>query len=193
MANYGSATQRPHLTSPQVSDHDAGDSTGKQSKEFRFVCPFNIPSNPESAATRIIKNLYNLGLYYSLFVWLVLFISLIPARKVSLIYLVIMTYITTLYLLLIKAIPATSFLHKIIGRGVVLPLICLVTMVELILTKAGLHLLICLAATMPIVLVHAVLWVLNDVAVDGGGGGEEVVALVQKSDTPGDGGSESMV
>ncbi|KAF5731600.1 hypothetical protein HS088_TW18G00281 [Tripterygium wilfordii] len=205
MANYG-ATQRPHLNSTPPSDHDFDDSTGKQRKEFRFVCPFNIPSTPEAAAIRIIKNLHHFGLYYSLFVWIVLFITLIPKRKVSLIYLVIMTYVTTVYVLLIRALPSASFLHKIIGRGVVLPLIGLGTMVELILTEAGLHLLICLAATMPIVLVHAVLWVRDDVVVGvevevevdggggGGGGGEELVAFVQKSDTPGvAGGSESMV
>jgi hypothetical protein len=64
-------------------------------------------------------------------------------------------------------------------------------MIELIVTKAGLHLVITLAATVPIVLIHAVLWVREDFCVEertgggggGGGGGGELVPLVDDEST----------
>lgn len=175
MARYGSI-QRPNTISTSASmvgqpDESKEDSPGKKRYDFKrpefiVVCPFNIPSSPEAASLRIIKNLCHFALYYIHFVWLVLFISLIPKRKVSLIYLVIMTYVASLYLLILRALPNSYWLHKIIDKRVVLALIVFVTMFELILTRAAIHLFVTLAATIPIVLVHAVLWVTEDFSVD---------------------------
>jgi hypothetical protein len=68
-------------------------------------------------------------------------------------------------------------------------LIAVATMIELIATEAGLHLVITSAATVPIVLIHAVLWVREDFCVEertgggGGGGGGELVPLVDDEST----------
>jgi hypothetical protein len=77
-------------------------------------------------------------------------------------------------------------LDKIIDKSIVLGLIAVATMIELIATEAGLHLVITSAATVPIVLIHAVLWVRDDFCVEertgGGGGGDgELVPLVDES------------
>ncbi|KAJ4822675.1 hypothetical protein Tsubulata_027239 [Turnera subulata] len=171
MATYGTM-QRPNsisstsATSEVDPDESKNPTTKKQydtkRPEFRLVCPFSIPSSPEAAAARIIRNLGHFALYYAHFVWIILCISLIPKRKVSLVYLVIMTYVASLYLLLLRALPSSVLINKVIDRRVVLAFIALVTMVELIVTKAGLHLLVTLAASIPIVLLHAVLWVRED-------------------------------
>ncbi|KAF2300241.1 hypothetical protein GH714_010946 [Hevea brasiliensis] len=91
---------------------------------------------------------------------------LIPQRKVSLILLVIMTYVGSLYLLLLSAVPSSNIIHKILDKRLVLPVIVVATMVELVLTDAGLHLLLTLAGSLPVVLVHAVLWVIEDFSVE---------------------------
>jgi hypothetical protein len=195
MAGHGTI-QRPSTMSTPTTPTDPEDSTGKnrddfERPEFRLVCPFSIPSSPEAASLRIIRNLGHFALYYTHFVWIVLFIALIPERKVSLIFLVIMTYVASLYLLLLRALPPNFYLlDKIIDKSIVLGLIAVATMIELIATEAGLHLVITLAATVPIVLIHAVLWVREDFCVEertgggGGGGGDgELVPLVDDEST----------
>ncbi|KAJ9189186.1 hypothetical protein P3X46_000512 [Hevea brasiliensis] len=197
MASYG-AIQRPSATPRSVTTVDSSDlrdsTTGTnwndfKRAEFKLVCPFKIPSSPEAAAQRIIRNLGHFALYYTHFVWIILFISLIPQRKVSLILLVIMTYVGSLYLLLLSAVPSSNIIHEILDKRLVLPVIVVATMVELVLTDAGLHLLLTLAGSLPVVLVHAVLWVIEDFSVEeesygrrgGDGPSGELLPLVQES------------
>ena len=165
MANFGT-TQRIPTTSTANSStdetYDPKDPYQKLYSDFKIACPFNIPMTREAAAIRIIRNLVNLGLYYALFVWIILFITLIPERKVSLILLVIMTYVTTLYLLLLRAYPNSFVLHKVIDKRFVLALLAIATCVQLIVTRAGIHLAVTLACSMPLVMIHAVLWISDD-------------------------------
>ncbi|KAJ7961975.1 PRA1 family protein [Quillaja saponaria] len=143
MASYGATHRSPTSSTPSAStpvDHqtyDPKESTQKNPKAFKliFYCPFNIPQNPEAAALRIAKNLSFFGLYYALFIWIGLFISLIPE----------------------------PVLHRIFDKRLVLALLAMATMVELIVTKAGIHLAVTLAIGIPIVLIHAVLWFNEDV------------------------------
>ncbi|KAJ6690953.1 PRA1 FAMILY PROTEIN [Salix koriyanagi] len=195
MSSHGTIQRPSTVAAPTTPTGCPEDSTGKKlddfrRPEFRLVCPLSIPSSPEAASLRIIQNLAHFALYYTHFVWIVLFITLIPQRKVSLILLVIMTYVASLYLLLLRACPANfHLLRKIIDKRIVLGLIVMATMIELIATKAGLHLVITLAATVPLVLTHAVFWARNDFCVEkrgaggggGGGGCEESVPLVDES------------
>ncbi|KDP43861.1 hypothetical protein JCGZ_20871 [Jatropha curcas] len=185
MASSGAIQRQIGTTAPKsafLEDIDSSKgSTGANSNEFkraefRLVCPFNIPPNPDAAALRIIRNLHHFALYYTHFVWIVLFITLIPARKVSLILLVIMTYVGSLYLLLLSGVPNSNIIHKILDKRIVLPLIVIATMVQLVLTHAAIHLLLTLAATLPVVLVHAVLWVREDFSVEDNSG--ELVPFV---------------
>ncbi|KAJ1443642.1 Prenylated rab acceptor PRA1 [Sesbania bispinosa] len=160
MANYGTTQRIPTSSTPSSTDdtYEPKGSHEKMYNDLKFYCPINIPLTAEAAAVRIIRNLGNLGLYYTLFVWIILFITLIPQRKVSLILLVIMTYVTSLYLLLLRACPNSVLLHRIIDKRVILTLLAIATAVQLILTEAGIHLAVTLACSMPIVLIHAVLW-----------------------------------
>lgn len=183
MASHGTTTHRPATTSPSPTisrDDEPEESIQKYLNRFKSTSPFNIPSTPESAAVRIIKNLEKFSLYYSIFVWTVLFITLIPRRKVSLILLVAMTEVTFLYFLLLRALPSSVVLHKIIGKRVVLFLLFMITSVELIVTGAFVHLFVTLSATIPIVILHAVLSKRDDVFVNEGRGDGELVRLVEE-------------
>jgi len=175
MASYGT-NYRPiasSTTSASKADQpdESKDSTRKNRNNFKLLCPYNIPLTPEAAAVRIIRNLRYFGLYYILFVWIILFISLVPKRKVSLIFLVAMTVVTCFYLILLRALPNSVVLHQVIDRRLVLALLAIVTVVELILTRAAIHLGVTLACGIPIILVHAILRVTDDLFV-----GEEACA-----------------
>ncbi|KAF2300248.1 hypothetical protein GH714_010998 [Hevea brasiliensis] len=156
MASYG-AIQRPSATPRSVTTVDSSDlrdsTTGTNwndfnRAEFKLACPFEIPSSPEAAALRIIRNLGHFA-----------------------------------------AVPSSNIIHKILDKRLVLPVIVVATMVELVLTHAGLHLLLTLAGSLPVVLVHAVLWVIEDFSVEeesygrrgGDGPSGELLPLVQES------------
>jgi hypothetical protein len=164
MANLGVGTTQRIPTSskpssPTTDTHEPKEQHEKPYADFKFYCPINIPSTAEAAASRIIRNLGNFGLYYTLFIWIILFITLIPQRKVSLILLVIMTYVTTLYCLILRSFPNSVVLHRIIDKRIVLSLLFIATAIQLILTEAGIHFAITLTSSVPIVLLHAVLWI----------------------------------
>jgi hypothetical protein len=172
MASYGTM-QRPaasSLTSASKGDQPdySKDSTRKKRNDFKLLCPFNVPGSPEATAVRIIRNLGYFGLYYTIFVWIILFISLVPKRKVSLIFLVAMTLVICFYLILLRALPNSVGL---LDKRLVLTFLAAVTAAELILTRAGIHLCVTLACGIPIILVHAVLRVTDDLFV-----GEEACA-----------------
>ncbi|KAL8495704.1 hypothetical protein ACS0TY_019720 [Phlomoides rotata] len=171
MSNYASSTSPPNDRLTQESQ--------KNQYTLTFPFPFNIPSTPESAGVRIVKNLQRFGLYYSTFIWTVLFIALVPQRKVSVIFLVAMTEVVFLYFLLLRALPDSQILHRIIDKRFVLFLVFVVTCVELILTRAAVHLFIVLGATVPIVVLHAVLMRTEEVFVKEEVGGE-MARLVQE-------------
>ncbi|XP_020204334.1 PRA1 family protein F4 [Cajanus cajan] len=185
MVNYGTTQRISTSSTPPSTDADntyePKELREKFYRNFRIYCPINIPSTSEAAGVRIMRNMVDFGLYYSLFVWIILFITLIPCRKVSLILLVIMTYVTTLYILLLRAFPNSVVLHRIIDKRAVMALLAVATAVQLILTEAGVHLAVTLASSVPVVLVHAVLWASYDAFVieDASGSGKgELAPLV---------------
>jgi len=160
MADFGTTQRTP--STPSSSTLDTYEPKGHHEKlytDFKIYWPFSMPLTSEAAALRVIRNLENLGLYYTLFVWIILFVVLIPHRKISLVLLVIMTYVTVLYCLLLRAHPKSVFLHRSIDKKFVLALLVFAAIVQLILTEAGIHLAVTLACAVPLVLVHAVLWV----------------------------------
>lgn len=176
MANYGTKQRIPSSSPPSTEPHEP-EPKGPQEMfyaNFQVYCPINIPSTSEAAGVRIMRNIGSFGLYYTLFVWIILFITLIPKRKVSLILLVIMTYVTTVYCLILRSFPNSAVLHRIIDKRVVLALLAVATAVQLILTEAGIHLAVTLASSVPLVLLHAVLWANFDAFVVESGKGEMV-------------------
>ncbi|KAG5013944.1 hypothetical protein AAZX31_09G223900 [Glycine max] len=163
MANFGTTHRTPTTTTtpspPSLDPYEPKAPHEKLYTDFKIYWPFTTPLTSEAAAIRVIRNLENLGLYYTLFVWIILFIVLIPHRKSSLILLVIMTYVIVLYCLVLRAHPKSVFLHRTIDKKFVLALLVFATFVQLILTEAGIQLAVTLACAVPFLLVHAVFWV----------------------------------
>ncbi|XP_057756842.1 PRA1 family protein F4-like [Arachis stenosperma] len=161
MANFGTSQRIPTSSKPstKVESHEPKENHEKLYTDIKIYCPFNMPLTSEAAAIRIMRNLGNLGLYYTLFFWIILFIVLIPRHKISLIILVIMTYVITIYCLILRAFPYSIFLHKVIDKRFVLSLLVFVTVVMLVVTEAGSHLAVTLAIAVPIILIHSLLWI----------------------------------
>lgn len=171
--------QPQNLHPPTTDTYEPKSPHEKLYANFKFYCPINIPLTQEVAASRIIRNLKNIGLYYTLFIWIILFITLIPDRKLSLILLVIMTYVTTLYCLILRSCPNSHLLHRIIDKKIVLTFLVIATAIQLIMTDAGTHFAITSTCSVPVVLLHSVLW---DSSYDGyetneGSGTQELAPL----------------
>lgn len=169
MASYGTIQRPSTLPNPASFKPSQPPSTSththKNMTHFNPLQYFNIPSSPEAAAIRIVRNLRYFRIYYTLLVWLILFVSLIPRRRLSLILLVATTAVGCFYLLLLRAIPDSVILHRIIDPRLVVALLGIVTVVELVLTRATIHLLVSLAVGVLIILVHAVLRMGDDLYV----------------------------
>ncbi|KAM5554545.1 PRA1 family protein F2 [Rosa sericea] len=173
MASHGTVQRQSTTTStsptlPTTHPHEPKDSTPRVKLEFSLCFPFNIPKTPEAAAARIIRNLSYYRLYYTLFIWIILFIALLPERKLSLIFLIAMTALTCSFLAVMRLVPADSVVlqYKIIDRRLVLALLVIATMVELIVTDAAIHLFVTLACATPVILVYAVFRVRDDLCVE---------------------------
>ncbi|KAL3621879.1 hypothetical protein CASFOL_034075 [Castilleja foliolosa] len=168
MADYGTTTHRPSLSSsnsPTPQDVESKNPSKKITYTLSLSFPFNFPSTPESAAVRIVRNLEKFGLYYAILIWTALFISLVPERKVSVIFLVSTTEVAFLYFLLLRACPNSAIIHRIIDKRLVFFVLFVITVVMMVLTHAVVHLFVVLAATTPVVLVHAALSKMEDVIV----------------------------
>jgi len=69
-----------------------------------------------------------------------------------------MTYVTTLYCLILRSCPNSHVLHRIIDKRIVLSFLVIATAIQLIMTDAGTHFAIPSTCSVPVVLLHAVLW-----------------------------------
>lgn len=170
MAATYETIHRPSASQPSAAC-ESEDTPRKNRLELKIVWPFTIPSTPEAAGDRMIKNVTSLSLYYFQFMFIVLFVSLIPQRKVSLIILVAIKEIAFLYLLLLRS---AAIINKFIDRRVVFFLLGVITSVLLVVTGAGVHLLAVLGSVTPIILLHAALWTGVEVAAGGGDDGGEL-------------------
>ncbi|KAI4370063.1 hypothetical protein MLD38_018448 [Melastoma candidum] len=157
-----SARQRPSSspTPPEATNPDAAPAFTRKyaGPNLGFFFPFNLPLTPEALAVRILKNLAHFALFYTLVLWVGLSISLVPQRRTSLFILLLLTLVTTSFLILLRLTPNTMFIHGAADKAIVLFALGVVTTVALILTDAGIHLLLTLAIGIPVVLAHAIFW-----------------------------------
>ncbi|KAI4364890.1 hypothetical protein MLD38_020922 [Melastoma candidum] len=126
----------------------------------RFVFPFNVPATPEALAIRIMKNAGHFGMFYVLLMWVGLSIALLVDRSTrgSISILLWMTAVTNSFLVLLRLMPHPIFMHRAMDKALVLFGLGAVTVVGLVMTDAGIHMLITIAIGLPVVLVHAALW-----------------------------------
>lgn len=69
-----------------------------------------------------------------------------------------MKEIAFLYVMLLRALPNSILLHKITDKRLVFFILIIITGVELVLTRAAIHLLATLLSTIPIIFAHVCFW-----------------------------------
>ncbi|KAK4741703.1 hypothetical protein SAY87_025291 [Trapa incisa] len=157
-------TSPPFSSETQDNTADAFASKGRE--DFRLLCPFSLPPTPEAAVVRIVRNVAYFWLLYTLVLWIGLSISLIPERKLSLLFLVATSAVASSYLLLMRLLPDSSLLHRFVDRRLVVAALAVVAGVGLVMTLAGKHLGITMAIGTPIVLVHALMRAREDLCLN---------------------------
>ncbi|XP_048132757.1 uncharacterized protein LOC115726294 isoform X2 [Rhodamnia argentea] len=158
MSNFG-ITQRPSSISPSTPQMETPHAPkARPLNNVKLAFPFGLPATPEAAAARIIKNLSHFSLFYALFLWVGLSISLVPQRRYSLLLLMATTIIANQYLIMLRLMPSSICMNKALDKTLVLVPVAIVTAVGLILTQAAIHLFATLGIGLPVILVHAVLW-----------------------------------
>lgn len=158
MASYGAMLRPSALASSAVVERakEGVRSTHKALARFARPRAFGLPPNTEAAAVRAVRNVIRFRLHYALLLWVILLASLAPRRRVSLVFLMASSKVAASYGVLLRAFPNSAFLHRIIDRRLVVALFLIVIVVQLALTGALKHLLLSLAAGIPVVLIHAV-------------------------------------
>ncbi|KAK9120995.1 hypothetical protein Syun_018612 [Stephania yunnanensis] len=142
----------------------------------------SVPSSVEATAMRIIGNFRSYIMYYTLVVWVILFISLVPRRRIALLFLVLVSLVTSNYLLLLRALPNSVVLHRHIDKRLVLFMLLIVTVVGIIVTRGGIHLLASIGIGLPLILLHAILTVPNDLPTSEDAAAAATAAFVGESD-----------
>nr|DAD47647.1 TPA_asm: hypothetical protein HUJ06_017584 [Nelumbo nucifera] len=164
---------------------EAKSDPARSRRESQLLHCFGVPFS------RIIKNFRCFWAYYALIMWAILFASLLPRRRVALIFLLVVTALAGIFLLLLVALrlsevmtspnaepksPAVIeviFVPTLVLIAMVLvltqamlyilvALLLILTVVELVLTHALVHFLASVAIGLPIILTHAILLARDD-------------------------------
>ncbi|KAJ8465360.1 hypothetical protein OPV22_027912 [Ensete ventricosum] len=164
-------------------------STRKALARFARPQSFAAPPDAEAAAVRAVRNLASFRLYYALLLWVLLLASLFPRRRATMLFLMAASKVALFYGALLKAFPTSALLLRIIDRRLVVALALAVILIELALTRALPQLLLAVGIGLPIILLHAVFRVRDDLLEDGddkaaavGAAGELDSVLEKKED-----------
>ena len=174
MATYGGVLRR----SAAVVEH------ARDSARFARPQAFAAPPDAEAAAVLAVRNLRSFRLHYAL-----LLASLFPCRHATMLFLMAASKLALFYGALLKAFPTSALLRRVIDRRLVVALALAVILIELALTRSLPQLLLAVGIGLPIILLHAVFRVRDDLLEDGdekaaavGGAGELASVLEKKED-----------
>ncbi|XP_064994463.1 uncharacterized protein LOC135631024 [Musa acuminata AAA Group] len=187
MATYGGVLRR----SAAVVER-ARDSARRTRKALaRFVRPqaFAAPPDAEAAAVRAVRNLRSFRLHYALLLWVLLLASLFPRRRPTMLFFMAASKAAFFYGVLLKAFPNSALLRQVLDRRLAAALVLAVVGVELVMTRAVPQFLLAMAIGLPVVLLHAVFRVRDDLtasseeaAAAAANGGELGPMLEEKQD-----------
>ncbi|XP_064952906.1 uncharacterized protein LOC135608797 isoform X2 [Musa acuminata AAA Group] len=186
MATYGGVLRR----SAAVVER-ARDSARRTRKALaRFACPqaFAGPPDAEAAAVRAVRNLRSFRLHYALLLWVLLLASLFPRRRATMLFFMAASKAAFFYGVLLKAFPNSALLRQVLDRRLAAALVLAVVGVELVMTRAVPQFLLAMAIGLPVVLLHAVFRVRDDLtasseeAAAAANGGELGPMLEEKQD-----------
>ncbi|XP_008786184.1 PRA1 family protein F3-like [Phoenix dactylifera] len=165
MASYGAMLRRSGLARATEAVAERARTTRKAFSRFARPQAFACPSDAEAAAVRAVRNVAYFRLHYALVLWVILLATLAPARRASMLFLMAASKVALFYGALLRAFSNSALLRRILHRRLVLALFLVVIVVDLALTDAIKHLLLALAIAAPLVLLHAVFRVRDDLVV----------------------------
>ncbi|CAL9081288.1 unnamed protein product, partial [Musa textilis] len=112
----------------------------------------------EAAAVRAVRNLRSFRLHYALLLWVLLLASLFPRRRATMLFFTAAFF----YGVLLKAFPNSALLRQVLDHRLAAALVLAVIGVELVMTRALPQFLLAMAIGLPVVLLHAVFRVRDD-------------------------------
>lgn len=139
---------------------------------------FGFPPDAESGAVRIVRNIRTFKIHYAAILWMFLLASLFPHHRASMFLLMASSKAILCYAVLLKAFPSSTILRRILDRRLVALVFIVVVVGELVATRAVESLKIAAAVGLPMVFLHALLRIRDDllIAEEAAVNGDEVAA-----------------
>ncbi|WOK98927.1 hypothetical protein Cni_G07639 [Canna indica] len=165
MTTYGAVVRR----SAAVVERARSQARSARRAIARFARPqsFAPPADAEAAAVRAVRNVASFRLHYAALLWFLLIASLFPRRRATMLFLMAFSKAALFYGALLKAFPASALLRRLVDGQIVTALAIVVILVEIVMTKAVPELLLAMGIGLPVVLLHAVFRVRDNLAENG--------------------------
>lgn len=142
---------------------------------------FAAPPDAEAAAVRAVRNVGSFRVHYAALLWGLLLASLAPRHRASMLFLMAASKLVLAYGVLLRVFPNSALLRRVLDRRLVLGLFLLAVLLELAATDALGCLFSAMALGLPIVLLHAVFRVRDDLLLAEEG---SAAAAANGGDTP---------
>ncbi|XP_020093485.1 uncharacterized protein LOC109713718 [Ananas comosus] len=139
------------------------------------------PPDAEAAAVRAVRNVGSFRVHYAALLWGLLLASLAPRHRASMLFLMAASKLVLAYGVLLRVFPNSALLRRVLDRRLVLGLFLLAVLLELAATDALGCLFAAMALGLPIVLLHAVFRVRDDLLLAEEG---SAAAAANGGDTP---------
>ncbi|WOL16695.1 PRA1 family protein B2-like [Canna indica] len=165
MATYGGVLRRSAAVVERA--RDGARSTRKAIARFARPQSFAAPPDAEAAAVRAVRNIRSFRFHYALLLWVLLLAALFPHRRATMLVLMAVSKLALFFGALLKAFPNSAILRRIFNRRLVSALVMTVIGAELSMTGAVPQFLLAMAIGVPIVLLHAVFRVQDDLTASG--------------------------
>ncbi|RWW83862.1 hypothetical protein BHE74_00007620 [Ensete ventricosum] len=184
MASYGGVLRRSAAVIERA--RDGARRTRKALARFARPQSFAAPHDAEAAAVRAVRNLRSFRLHYAILLWVLLLASLFPRRRATMLFLMAASKIALFCGALLKAFPNSALLGRIVDRRLAAALLLAMIGVELVMTRAVPQFLLAMAIGVPLVLLHAVFRVRDDLTASGqeaaGAGGGALGPISEKKE-----------
>ncbi|KAJ3689924.1 hypothetical protein LUZ61_019088 [Rhynchospora tenuis] len=139
---------------------------------------FGFPSDAESGAVRVVRNIRTFKVHYAAILWMFLLASLFPHHRPSMLLLMASSKAILCYAVLLKAFPSSTILRRVLDRRLVAVVFIVVVVGELVATRAVESLKMAACVGFPVVGLHALLRIRDDllIAEEADANGDEVAA-----------------
>ncbi|XP_074573784.1 PRA1 family protein D-like [Curcuma longa] len=127
---------------------------------------FALPVDDEAAAVRAVRNLRSFRFHYAFLLWILVLASLFSRHRPTMLFLMAASKLALFFGAFLKVFPNSTLLRRIVDRRVMSAFLVFVIGAEIVATGAVLQFLLAMAVGVPLVLLHAVFRVRDDLATD---------------------------